>query len=119
MLDVLHQLPPPGTTQDTAELDMECITQFTVQLVKDVTDEFNPSGRRSTSYKDGSNPEFMLRKWHLYLVISLKRHMYGMQGKSKWSLHYQITQELKYMYATVRGRPTSMGMQDDNISRIL
>ena len=49
MLDVLHQVPPTGSTQDTAELDMECITQFTVQPVKDVTDEFEPSGRRTTS----------------------------------------------------------------------
>ena len=65
MLDVLHQLPPPGSTQKDAELDMECLTQFTVQLVKEVTDEFKPSGRRSTSYKDGYSPEFMLRKWHL------------------------------------------------------
>ena len=26
MLDVLHQLPPLGSTQDAAELDMECLT---------------------------------------------------------------------------------------------
>ena len=52
MLDVLHQLPPPGSTQDDAELDMESLTRFIVQLVKVVTDEFKPSGRRSTSYKD-------------------------------------------------------------------
>ena len=42
MLDALHQLPPPGSTQDDAELDMECLTQYTVQLVKDVSDEFKP-----------------------------------------------------------------------------
>ena len=49
MLDVQHQLLPPRSTQDYAELDMECLTQFTVQLVKEVSDEFKPSGRRSTS----------------------------------------------------------------------
>ena len=91
ILDVLHQLPPPGSTQDAAELDMECLTQFTVQLGKEVTDEFKPSGRRSTSYKDGYSSEFMLRKWHLCLVISLKRYMCGLHGKSKWSSHHQIT----------------------------
>ena len=47
--------------QDDAELDMECLSQYTVQLVKEVTDEFEPSGRRSTSYKDGYSPQFILR----------------------------------------------------------
>ena len=50
MLDDLYQLPPPGSTQKDAELDMACLAQFTVQLIKEVTDEFKPSGRRSTSY---------------------------------------------------------------------
>ena len=119
MLDVLHQLPPPGSTQKDAELDMECLTQFTVQLVKEVTDEFKPSGRRSTSYKDGYSPEFMLRKWHLCLIISLKRHMCGLHGKTKWSSHHQLTKGLHYMYATLRARGASMGMTDDAITRIL
>ena len=117
MLDMLHQLPPPGATQDTAELDMECLTQFTVQLVKEVTDKYKPSGRRSTSYKN--SPEFMLRKRHLCLVISLKRLMCGLHGKSKWSLHHQVTKGIQYMYTTLRAHAASMGMKDDMITRIL
>ena len=38
---------------------MECLTQFTVELVKEVTDEFKPSGCRSTSYKDAYSSEFI------------------------------------------------------------
>ena len=86
-----------------------------MQLVKDVTDEFKLSGRRPTTYKDGYSLEFMLRKWHLCLVISLKRHIYGMQGKTKWSSHYQIT----HMYAMLRAQAAGMGMRDENITRIL
>ena len=98
---------------------MECIPQFTAQQVKDVTDEFKPSDRRATSYKDGDSHEFMLRKWHLCLVISLKRHMNNIQGRSKWLSHYHITQGLKYMYATLRARAAGMGMRDDLITCIL
>ena len=83
MLEVLHQLLPPESNQKDAELDMECLTQFRVQLVKEVTDESKPSGRRSTTYKDCYSPEFMLCKWNLCLIISLKRHMCGLHGKKK------------------------------------
>ena len=72
MLDVPHQLPPPGSTQNNAELDMEWLTQFTVQLVKQITDKFQPSSRRSTSFNDEYSQEFILRKWHLCLIVFLK-----------------------------------------------
>ena len=95
MLDVLHQFPPPGSTKKVAELAMECLTQFTVQLVKEFTDEFKPWGCHYTSFKDGFSLEFMLCMWHLCLVISLKRLMCELHGKTKWPSYHQLIKRVQ------------------------
>ena len=81
MLVTLYQLPTPVNLIDSAKVGMKCMTQYTVQLAKEVVREFKPSSRRTSAHKNGYSAEFMLRKWHLCLVFALKRHMYGLQGK--------------------------------------
>ena len=47
---------------DLAEVDMECMFKYTVQLAKEVIRELKLSGWRTSARKIGYSAEFMLRK---------------------------------------------------------
>ena len=119
MLETLYQLPLPANSMESAEADIECMTQYTVQLAKEVVREFKPCSRRTSAHKNGYSAEFMLRKRDLCIVIALKRHMYGLQGKVKWTSHRQIMRGIRYMYTTLRARASSIGLKIASTMRIL
>ena len=108
MLQTLYQLTFSANSKDSTEVDMECMKQYTVQLAEEVVRKVKPSGRRTSVYQDGYSAELMLRKWHLYLVIELKKHIYGLQRKVMWTSHRHIMREFRYMYTTLRARAFRM-----------
>ena len=93
-------------------------TAFSVQLTREINERFQGT-RTCSHFKRGHSPEFMLRKWHLCLVIELKRHLLGLQGKTRWTSHWAIQRGIHYMFQTIEARATGMGMPMPHIKRLL
>jgi len=116
--EVMSQLPLTVDTQREAEEALEHATSFTVQLTREINERFQ--GTHSCShFKRGHSPEFMVRKWHLCLVIELKRHLLGLQGKTRWTSNLAIQRGVHYMFQTIEARAAGMGMSTKDIKRIL
>ena len=83
MFETLYQLPIPTNSLDSAEIDINWMTQYTVQPDNEVVHEFKPVIGAQLLTKNGYSSEIMLQKWSLCLVIDVKRNMYGLQAKHK------------------------------------
>ena len=118
MSEVMSQIPSTVDTTGEAEEALELATAFSVQLTKEINERFQ-STHCCKHFKRGHSPEFMLRKWHLCLVIELKRHLLGLQGKTRWTSHVAIQRGIYYMFQTIETRASSMGMSTSAINRIL
>ena len=116
--DVRRQLPPPPTDLHEAEKALEYATRFSVQLVQDLNTLYG-SDRKRSSHKDGYSPEFMLRKWHLCVVLTLKRHLLGQHGKTRWVSLTTIQSGVTNLYQIMRARAASIGLDSATTARIL
>ena len=113
---IVAQIPYVGVSDQEAEHYLDNLSRHMVDTVADI----NAARRRPpASYKDGFSPAFVTHKWHLRMLIEIRRHVLGNKGRRRWMTQRDRRRDLTLLLHTLQARTQSLLISQDTLTNTL
>ena len=115
--DIFQRIPYNGEDDDAAELYLEQATQFIVDTTRNINKKHHREYKNR--FKDGFSPEFLVSKWHLEVIIHVRRKLLGHKGHTRCKTQAELVQYVEAEFELLVTRATGLLEDAGRVLQIL